>query len=90
MRRAELNDQGVIVGYSRNAENVDVPVVWRVVNGVPSDPFVLPGGEGEAWDLTNNDADGVATIVGSSELQTRHLDGQIGGGWQPHPGEWPR
>ncbi len=65
----ELNDQGVIVGHSRNAENVDVPVVWRVVNGVPSDPFVLPGGEGEANDLTNNDANGVATIVGQANFR---------------------
>ena len=45
---------------------------------------------GRGHDLTNNDANGVATIVGASELQTSHLDGQIGGGWQPHPGEWPR
>ena len=31
--------------------------------------LLLPGGEGEASDLTNNDADGVATIVGSANFR---------------------
>jgi hypothetical protein len=64
----ELNDQGVIVGHSRNAENVDVPMAWRVVNGVPTG-LQLPGGTGDAWDLTNNDADDVATIVGAANYR---------------------
>jgi hypothetical protein len=63
----ELNDQRVIVGSSRAAANNDFyPVAWRVVNGVVTDFLVLPGGKGEAADLTNNDADGVAIIVGEA------------------------
>ena len=65
----KLNDQGVIVGHSRNAENVHVPVAWRVVNGAVTGLLVLPGGEGTAWNLTNNNTDGVATIVGDANFR---------------------
>jgi hypothetical protein len=66
----ELNDQRVIVGSSRAAANDDFyPVAWRVVNGVVTDFLVLPGGEGEAADLTNNDTNGVATIVGQANFR---------------------
>jgi uncharacterized membrane protein len=42
------------------------PAAWRVVNGLVTGFLPLPGGKGEANDLTNNDADGVATIVGQA------------------------
>jgi hypothetical protein len=63
----ELNDQGVIVGWSHEpGSSVHYPATWWVVNGLVTAVLPLPGGEGEANDLTNNDADGVATIVGSA------------------------
>jgi hypothetical protein len=65
-----LNDQGVIVGDSRAADSEDFyPVAWRVVNGVVTDFLVLPGGEGGAYDLTNNDANGAATIGGEANFR---------------------
>ena len=63
----DLNDDGVIVGSSGGSNTS--PVAWRVVNGEVTGFLLLPGGLGEAIDLTNNDAEGVATIVGSANFR---------------------
>ena len=62
----DLNDDGVIVGTSYGS---DAPVAWRVVNEQVTGFLLLPGGPGDAWDLTNNDTDGVATIVGNANFR---------------------
>jgi hypothetical protein len=65
----ELNDNGVIVGKSVASDGTEYPVAWRVVNGAVTGFIALPGGQGCASDLTNNDPGGVATVAGSASFR---------------------
>ncbi len=72
-RASGINSAGIIVGESIDSVNEETPVAWRavVVNNVVQieGPFALGdsgGGSGEANDINQCDASGLAQVVGWS------------------------
>ncbi len=74
-----INDDGIICGTSMYYEFIEGqpniqeqhPVVWRVTsdtngNPVVVGPFALPSTYGDAWDLSEADANGIVTVTGKA------------------------